>query len=101
MGYWATVNEGLLPGEQPGARPLPDCADRQVWTDLVEDLRAAVLEDYDFDLESSLLDLAPQAGAALKESLGIDPDYFTAIPANPTRERLEAVRRELHELGSF
>ena len=51
------------------------------------------------DLEPSVLDLDAEAGAALKHSLNIDPDYFTDIPEDPAPERLEAVRRELHELA--
>ena len=99
MGYWSNVNEGRHPGEERAERLSARCADRQRWADVVEDLRTEVLEDYDFDLEPSILDLDPEASAALKHALNIDPDYFTAIPEDPAPERLQAIRRELQELA--
>ena len=99
MDYWTGGNEAPPSGEEQLEPPSARCADRHIWADLVEDLRTEVLEDYDFDLEPSVLDLAPEASAALKLSLNIDPDYFTDTPEDPAPERLEAVRRELHALA--
>jgi hypothetical protein len=80
MGYWTSVNEARQPGEEQVERPSARCPDQHIWADFVEDLRTEVLEDYDFDLEPSFLDLDPEASAALKHSLNIDRDYFTDIP---------------------
>jgi hypothetical protein len=38
------------------------------------------------------------SNAAVKGLLGIAPEYFTDVPADPSRERLLSVRRELHGL---
>jgi hypothetical protein len=99
MGYWTSVNEARQPGEEQVERPSARCPDQHIWADLVEGLRTEVLEDYDFDLEVSFLDLDPEARAAMKQSLNIDPDCFTDIPEDPTPERFHAVRRDLHELA--
>ncbi len=98
MGYWTAVNDGRLPDEEPFKRPRPTCADLPVWMDIVEDLRTTVLDDYDFDMESSFLDVAPDAAAELKRTMNIAPDYFTDIPEDPTPKRLRDVHRELLEL---
>jgi hypothetical protein len=48
-------------------------------------------------LRTEVLD--PEASAALKHSLNIDPDYFTDISEAPAPEGLQAVRRDLPELA--
>lgn len=98
MNYWAGANDALLPDEEPAKRPSKRCADPEVWAEFVEALRTEVLEDYDFEMESSFVDLDPQASSALKRSMNIDPDYFTDVPEDPQRDRLEAIRRELREV---
>lgn len=98
MNYWSAVNDGRLPDAEPFQCPRPNCSDLPVWMDIVEDLRTTVLDDYDFDMESTFLDVAPEAAAELKRTMNIDPDYFTDIPEDPTPERLRVVRRELLEL---
>lgn len=98
MDYWSIVNESLLPEEEPTKRPPKQCADREVWTGFVEVLRTEVLDDYDFDMESSFADVDPETGAALKQGLNIDSDYFTDVPEDPAHDRLREVQRELHEL---
>jgi hypothetical protein len=101
MGYWTSVNEARQPEEERVEHPSARCPDRHMWADLAEDFRTEVLEDYDFDLELSFLDLDPEASAARKHSLNIDRDYFTDTSEDPAQERLQAVRRELHDAPPF
>lgn len=98
MDYWSAVNDGRMPDAEPFKRPRANCEELPVWMDIVEDLRMTVLDDYDFDMESTFLDVAPEAAAELKRTMNIDADYFTDIPEDPTPEQLRVVRRELQEL---
>ena len=74
------------------------CADLEEWADLVNALRDQVLEDYDFAMESELIDLEPAAAGAVKRFLNIDRDYFVAVPEDPSPERLASMRRALTAL---
>lgn len=98
MDYWSAVNDGRMPDAEPFKRPRPNCAELPVWMDIVEDLRMSVLDDYDFDMESTFLDMAPEAAAEIKRTMNIESDYFTVIPEVPSAERLRLVRCELQEL---
>lgn len=96
--YWNQVNSGLGAGEEPVLPLAPDSTDTKDWAELVEGLRMEVLEDYDFDMEDTFLDMPPAAAAELKRSMNILPDYFTAVPEDPKPERLAEIQRALRTL---
>jgi hypothetical protein len=98
MHYWEAVNSALEPGDEPDAPPAPDCEDNRTWSELVEDLRTEILDDYDFDMEHHFLDLAPADAEELKRKLNILPDYFVAVVEDPTAVRLAEIRRNLRAL---
>lgn len=93
--YWNDVNSAAGPDDEPALPLSPDSNDMNAWAELVDALRTEVLEDYDFDMEDEFLDMPPEEGSALKQMLGIRPDYFTAVSEDPNKERLVEIRREL------
>ncbi len=54
-------------------------------------LTDAVLWDEDWRDSESLLDADPKASRAVKEVLGIDEDYYVAVPPDPTDEEMKGV----------
>ena len=67
------------------------------WDLLIECLEGRVLWDRDWELEEQL-DIEPVAGRRVKRELGIDNDYFVAVPPDPTDEEAERLLKELREL---
>jgi hypothetical protein len=94
MNYWEHVSSPDEPVE-----PLtPDNCEFDEWRHLVEALRTEVLEDYDFDMAADIADLPPDQASAVKQQLGIDPDYFVDPVDDPPPERIPEIRRELRAL---
>ena len=71
--------------------PDPESEDLDEWEVLVDSLAASVLWDEDWRDNENLLDVDPKAGRALKELLGIDEDYYVAVPPDPTDVEVEGV----------
>lgn len=69
----------------------PESEDLDEWEVLVDSLTASVLWDEDWRDNENLLDVDPKAGRALKELLGIDEDYYVAVPPDPTDVEVEGV----------
>jgi hypothetical protein len=57
-----------------------------------------VLWDEDWKDNDSLMDADPKASQAVKELLGIDEDYYIAVPPDPTDEEMKVVWATLREL---
>lgn len=79
---------------------LPDCTceDMDAWEFEIEALANQILWDRDFELEDLIADQDPIQVSAVKEYLGIGPDYF-AIPApDANSEEYLRLDRELVEL---
>ena len=58
--------------------PLLDCDDLSEWETVVELLESAVLWDRDFEMQF-VLDADPNDGEELKDELGIEGDFYTAV----------------------
>lgn len=95
---WTCMNDARPPGEERASPPSGSCGDIQEWEALIEALQTEILEDRDFAMEDTFMDADPEATTTVKDTLNIDADYFTAIPEDPPRKKLQAVRQELHEL---
>jgi hypothetical protein len=65
---------------------------------LIGSLADGVLWDEDWKEAGVQLDADPAAGRAVKEVLGIDEDYYIAVPPDPTDEEMEGVWATLREL---
>jgi hypothetical protein len=84
-----------------GIEELPDSEseDLDEWEVLVDSLATSVLWDEDWRDNENLLDVDPKAGRALKELLGIDEDYYVAVPPDPTDVEVEGVWITLRALA--
>jgi len=67
------------------------------WDLLLDCLEDRLLWDRDWEMEDHL-DADPETGRRLKQELGIDEDYFVAVPPDPTDEECERLLGELREL---
>ena len=65
--------------------------DLDEWEVLIGSLAGEVLWDEDWKDSESLMDADPRAGRAVKELLGIDEDYYIAVPPDPTEEEMKGV----------
>ncbi len=69
--------------------------DLDTWAWAVDCLRDRVLADEDWALEGFAIDLPPESGQAVKQSLGIDNDYFIGISPDATLEDARAAREAI------
>ncbi|MEI8371278.1 MAG: hypothetical protein WCJ35_00425 [Planctomycetota bacterium] len=72
--------------------------DLDEWEVLIGSLAGEVLWDEDWKDSESLMDADPRAGRAVKELLGIDEDYYIAVPPDPTEEEMKGVWATLRGL---
>jgi hypothetical protein len=72
--------------------------DLDEWDVLVSCLADGVLWDEDWKDNESLLDADPKASQAVKKLLGIDEDYYIAVPPDPIDEEMEGVWATLRNL---
>jgi hypothetical protein len=69
------------------------------WSDLIDELRDRILwDDRDYLAGDAFLDLDPAMGDALKEQLGIEDDYYSAAPVDPTPAGLKEIRATLRRI---
>jgi hypothetical protein len=72
--------------------------DLDEWEVMIASLADGVLWDEDWRDDPNLLDVDPEIGRGVKELLGIDKDYYVAVPPDPTDEEMEGIWKTLHEL---
>jgi hypothetical protein len=97
-----TWRESILAAcQERGIDELPDadCEDLSEWELLVYCLSDAVLWDEDWRGSESLLDANPKASQAVKKLLGIDEDYYIAVPPDPTDAEMEGIWETLRDLA--
>jgi hypothetical protein len=73
---------------------------RSDWGFLLECLEGAIFWDSDWAAGDHYLDMPPQEAKAKMEYMGIDPDYFLAIPKEPNATELKAARQKLAHLAA-
>lgn len=80
--------------------PLPNknSIDLNEWGSLFEEFKHHIFWDTDFAMGDVFLDLPPEVARESLHRLGIDPDYFLAIPDEPDWRRLIAARQTLARL---
>jgi hypothetical protein len=91
----------LAASQERGAEELldVDADDLDGWNVLIDSLADGVLWDEDWRDSESLLDADPKAGGAVKELLGIDEDYYVALPPDPAEEEMEGILVTLRGLS--
>jgi hypothetical protein len=77
--------------------PLPDetASDAEEWEWLVEEFEGRIFWDTDFAMGDEFLDLPPDEARKKLLLLGIDPDYYLAVPDEPGQAGLIAARQTL------
>jgi hypothetical protein len=80
--------------------PLPDVATTgtEPWDGVLDLLDCTIFWDMDYALGDEFLDLPPAEGRRLLDHMGIDQDYFLAVPAEPGEAALIAARQTLARL---
>lgn len=68
------------------------------WDELVHVYEETVLLDGDYELAAIIMDRSPAQADVVKGIMGIDSEYFTAIPPEPTQAMLESARSTLRRL---
>jgi hypothetical protein len=83
-----------------GIEELLDAESEKIgeWELLVCCLTDAVLWDEDWRDNESLLDADPKASRPVKKLLGIDEDYYVAVPPDPTDDEMEGIWATLRAL---
>ena len=80
--------------------PSLDCCDIDEWQLVIETLSDWILWDHDFDSGDFFLDTPPEQADIMRETFGIDDEYYRAIPPDPKDCDLPAIRATLKELCS-
>lgn len=68
------------------------------WVELVHIYEETILIDGDHELAALIMDRSPKQADGIKKIMGIDSDYYTAIPPEPTSAMLESARATLKRL---
>jgi hypothetical protein len=83
---WQTEPRAVLSADcQPGCVAWPEatCTEIGRWELLIDGLCDAVLWDRDFELAETFMDVDPGVSRQRRRLLGIEDDYFTAVPPDP------------------
>lgn len=98
--YWrkmilAAYLEEVGPDDAEEENLDPACGDADEWNIKLEALADGILWDRDWEIEQ-IMDAPPDAAGAIKERMGIAPDYFVDAPGEPdvarVREAADFVR---------
>jgi len=89
----------LAAGHEAEIGNLPNVTedDPDEWSLLLECLEDQILWDCDWEMEEQL-DADPDVSQRVKQEMGINDDYFIAVPPDPTDEEAERLLAELREL---
>jgi hypothetical protein len=84
--------------ERRTSLPRARSTDASKWYDLVQTMLFRFLDDTDYLAADIFLDVPPSRSRSMKKMLGIPDDYFSASPASPTPQTLEAIRADLRRI---
>lgn len=68
--------------------PKLGSSDQDAWHEIVEWLSDEILWDRDFELGEDLFDCPPDTGAAIKQQMGIDDDYYSTPAPDARSDKL-------------
>ncbi|SRR6056297_1363148 len=92
-------DEDLMEGEEDDfGLPALDCDDTDRWEFIVDALADEMLWDRDFEMGDLIMDADPEHAAAMKQQLGIDDDYFTAIADDPDEDELDDLAKSIRDI---
>jgi hypothetical protein len=84
--------------EQVEELPEPTATDRDDWEVVLECIEGEIFWDSDYAMGDAFLDRPPEEARELLARMTIDPEYYTAIPREPDKAGLIAVRQTLARL---
>ncbi len=87
---------GTWPADDPP--PAESCDEFWEWESLLDGLADKILWDDDWRAEEVFVDSPPRVANAIKESMGINPNYYTDIAPDPNDSELQDARKTLNEL---
>lgn len=92
-------NTHPFPIESPSTEYLPDLfeTESEIWYEAFSSFESRFLDDFDYQMES-LADLPGDVSYDLKETMGIEHDYFVTIAPEPNDRELITVRQVLARL---
>ena len=76
----------------------PTSEDIEEWGILIDSLTGGILWDEDWRCADFHLDVPPDQGQAVKTLLGIDDEYYVAVPPDPSEEELQDILAILKKL---
>ena len=76
----------------------PTSGDLDGWEVLIDSLKGDILWDEDWRYAELHLDAPPDQGQAVKTLLGIDDNYYVAVPPDPSEEELQGILAILKKL---
>lgn len=85
-------------GEREEPLPGEDSTDFDEWDWLLHEFKSQIFWDTDYAMGDEFLDLPPYIAQQSMKCLGIDPDYYVAIPDEPDWRRLTSARQTLARL---
>jgi hypothetical protein len=78
----------------------PNSPDLDEWDVLIDCLVGEILWDEDWLEVDHYLDADPNSSRGVKKMMGIDKDYYIAVPPDPTSKEVEGILATLHGLIS-
>jgi hypothetical protein len=92
--------ELALSDEEQLIPPLPASRSWEQWNDVIESLADRILWDRDYELGELFMDAPPSKSRLMKQSLGIDADYFAAAaPDADVQDGIQATYQRLAALA--
>jgi hypothetical protein len=78
--------------------PSLRCQKADDWADAVEGLMSLILWDRDWEAEYVKPDDLPDWAGTVRDLMGVDADYYTAVAPDPNPQQLEKIRLSLRQL---
>ncbi len=83
----------------PGVRlPAVECDDMDEWHWMLDTIEDRVLWDDDYEPLDGVMDGDPDTATYLRETLGIAPDYYTAVAPDPTESDMVWIRETINRV---
>lgn len=84
--------------DRPRRLPSPTRKSQALWSELLQEIEERIFWDTDYAMGDEFLDLPPELAHQLLAQFSIDPEYFTAIPREPSKAELIHDRQTLAQL---
>lgn len=76
----------------------PFCRNVKQWEFITESLADRILWDRDFEMAGYFLDAAPEQSIAMKQLLGIEPEYYSEVPVDVQPQKIQQALTDLRKI---